>query len=146
MKKILAFFSMVMLVAQLATAGDVVTTDINKLPAAAREALTKHFPKAKVSHIKIDKDMLQAPKYDVMLDNGTKVEFNSKGQWTEVESKKSAVPSSIVPANIKNYVMKNFKGEKIMKIEWDRKGSEVKLSNGTELKFDSEGNFKKMDF
>lgn len=146
MKKILAFFSMVLLVAQLASAGDIVTTDINKLPAAAREILTKHFPNAKVSHIKIDKDMLQAPTYDVMLDNGTKIEFDSKGQWTEVDSKKMAVPSSVVPAYISSYVKKNFKGEKIMKIEWDRKGSEVKLSNGTELKFDSKGNFKNMDF
>lgn len=145
MKKIMTFFSLILLVTQLAFAGDLITKDMSKLPAAAREVLTKHFPNAKVSHIKIDKDALKSPSYDVMLDNGTKVEFNGKGEWTEVDCQKSAVPASVVPAAISKYITDNFKGEKIVKIEKDRKGNEIKLSNGTELKFDSMGKFIKLD-
>ena len=41
--------------------------------------LGEHFPKAKVSMIKVDRHLLKKTDYDVRLTNGTKIEFTNKG-------------------------------------------------------------------
>lgn len=58
---------------------DKYTIDRKDLPQEARDMLDEYFPKAKVSMIKVDKHLLKKPDYDVKLTNGTKIEFNSKG-------------------------------------------------------------------
>lgn len=145
MKKILMMFAMIMLTAQIAWSGDVVTKDLNKLPASARELVKKHFPNSKISHIKIDKDIFQSASYDVMLSDGSKIDFNSKGEWREIDCKKTAVPSAFIPATISKYIKDNFTGQKIVKIERSRKGSDVTLDNGLDVKFDPYGGFLKLD-
>ena len=50
------------------------------LPDAAKEMLDEHFPKAKVSMIKVDRHLLKKTDYDVKLTNGTKIEFSNKGR------------------------------------------------------------------
>ena len=50
----------------------------------------------------------------------------------------SEVPSKIVPAAIRDYVKTNYPDAKILRIERDRKGYEVKLSNRWEISFDSQ--------
>lgn len=62
------------------------------LPVTAQEMLNEHFPKAKVSMIKVDRHLLKKADYDVKLTNGTKIEFNNKGKWTLVDCKKKSVP------------------------------------------------------
>lgn len=145
MKKILAILVLVMLTVQFSLAGDVVTKDVNKLPAPARELIKKHFPNTKISYINIDKDIFQSTSYDVTLSDGTKVDFNNKGEWTEVDCQKMAVPAGFIPSAISKYIKENFAGQKIVKIERGRKGSEVALSNGLDVKFDPYGGFLKLD-
>ena len=74
----------------------------NDLPATAQEFLKKHFPKGKVSMVKTDKHLLKKIDYDVKMVNGTKIEFNNKGQWTSVDCKTREVPQSIVLKPIRN--------------------------------------------
>ena len=83
--------------------------------------------------------------YKVYLANGTKVEFDGDGAWKEVDGKRNAIPTGFIPAKISNYVKRSFPNTTITKIERDRKEIEVKLNNGLELKFDKNGNFKKID-
>ena len=102
MKKL--FFLLVMMIglSVQAMAKDVITRDVNQLPQAARIVIQKNFPKAKLSYIKIDKDFLEAATYEVIFEDGTQVEFNSKGEWTEVDCKLNAVPAAFIPTAIKN--------------------------------------------
>ena len=79
---------------------------------------------------------LLGKKYDVIFTNGEKIEFDSKGQWTDIECKQSQVPAALVPAAIAAFVKKNYPQAAILKIERDRKTYEVELSNRLELKFD----------
>lgn len=129
-----------------ASAGDTYTLDRNDLPEEAREFLTQHFPKAKVGMIKVDKHLLKKTDYDVKLTNGTKIEFNNSGAWTEVDCKTKAVPEALVIKPIRRYVDKNFKGLAIVKIEKKATSFEIELSDGVDLKFDRLGNFKSADF
>lgn len=145
MKKIVAMFIMAILTVQVAIAGDVVTKDVNQLPASARETIKKHFPQAKISYIKIDKDLLKSKTYEATLTNGTEIDFNSKGEWTDIDCKKAAVPAAFVPASISQYVKENFAGHSVVKIERERKMYKVELNNGLDLNFDKMGAFLRMD-
>ena len=145
MKKLVAMFVLAVLTLQVAIAGDVVTKDETQLPVAAREVIKKNFPQAKISYIKIDKDIFQSKTYEATLTNGTEIEFNSKGEWVEVDCKKAIVPASLIPVNVAKYVKDNFAGQHIVKIERVRKGYETELNNGLDVKFDMNGNFMRLD-
>ena len=68
------------------------------------------------------------------------VDFNSKGQWTEVDCDGSEVPDAIVPVQIMTYVKGTYPNSRIKEIEKDRRGYEIKLSNNLELSFDKKFN------
>lgn len=144
MKKILFLMAMLVSSLQFAMAGDVVTRDVNKLPVAAREMISKHFPQTKVSYIKIEKDLFQSTSYDVKLADGIELEFNSKGEWLEIDCKNKAVPSTFIPQAISKYMKANYSGHKTVKIERNRKGYELTLENGLEVDFDQFGGFLKL--
>lgn len=121
------------------TAEEIVT--LSQLPQAAQQFLTKHYPNVKLSYAKFDNEIV-SKSYDAVLENGTKIEFDSKGDWTQIDTKKGEVPAAVVPSQIKSYVATNFKGTKITEIEKEsfKKGYSINLSSGLELKFDR--NFK----
>ena len=95
MKKILSVLVLAIVAIQLAFAGDVITKDINQLPLAARNFINQHFVKPQVAHIKIDSEIL-SKKYEVLLTNGTEIDFDSKGNWQEVDAKKGRIPATII--------------------------------------------------
>ena len=111
----------------------------------AREFLTTHFPKGKVSMIKVDKHLLKKTDYDVKLVNGTKIEFNNAGKWTSVDCKTREVPEALVIRPIRKYIERNFPDTKIVKIEKKTFGFELEVSDGIEVKFDRLGTFKSVE-
>lgn len=121
---------------------DSYTISRDKLPEKAREMLDEHFPKAKVSMIKVDKHLLKKTDYDVKLTNGTKIEFSNAGKWTSVDCKKREVPEKLVPRTIRNHVGKNYSEATIVKIVKKSAGYEIGLSDGSQLKYNLLGQFK----
>lgn len=109
----------------------------NQLPAQAQSFLNENFADAKISYAKLETDFLERS-YEVVLADGTKLEFTNKGSWKEVDCRYGEVPSAIVPAPIKNYISENYSGSRVLKIERDSRGYEVKLSNKLELKFNND--------
>jgi hypothetical protein len=81
----------------------------------------------------------------VVLADGTKLEFTSKGDWKEVDCRYEEVPAAVIPQAIKEYVSSNYPGEKILKIERDRGYYELKLSNRYELTFNKNYNIVDID-
>lgn len=142
MKKHIYILLVILFVSLTGFAFDKYSINRDDLPQAAQEFLTEHFPKGKVSMLKVDKHLLKKTDYDVKLVNGTKIEFSNSGKWTSVDCNKSAVPEKIIPATIRKYVSKNYSGEKIVKIEKSTTKYTVKLSNDTELLFSLLGTFK----
>lgn len=114
---------------------DKYTINRSDLPEEAREMLDEHFPKAKVSMIKVDRHLLKKTDYDVKLTNGTKIEFSNKGKWTSVDCKKREVPTALVPDKIRKYVTKNFDSSKIVSIAKRNAGFDIRLGDGRKLRF-----------
>ena len=108
--------------------------NVNELPATAQTLLSKHFKGQKVMLATIESGVVSRS-YDVVLRNGTKLEFDKKGNLTEIDCKRGIVPSQLIPQPIKNYLKENYKGEAVRKIELNKKEYEVELTNGIDLTF-----------
>ena len=145
MKKLLGLIVCMLLTVSAMCARDRVSRDVNLLPTEARELIKNHFAEASISYLKVDKNLFRVEGYDVRLTDGTELDFNSKGQWTEIEAEKNAVPASLIPDVIKKYMKHNYNGQRVKKIKHNRRGYELKLSNGLEVEFDNMGNFLRLD-
>lgn len=124
---------------------DKITKDTSVLPTVSRQFLSRHFAKIPVSHIKIEKALMGIDSYDVILTDGTNVEFNRKGEWKEVKRHKTAIPAAIVPKSIREYVKKHYPSAVIIAIDKDSRNYEVDLNNKTELKFNLKGKLTDID-
>lgn len=118
----------------VANAGNDKPINVNELPAKAQTLLSKHFKGQKVMLATIESGVV-SKSYDVVLRNGTKLEFDKKGNLTEIDCKQGIVPSQLIPQPIKNYLKENYRGEAVRKIEWNKKEYEVELTNGIDLTF-----------
>ena len=125
------------------SARDQVISD-QQLPAAAKTFVKQYFKNRTVSLAKKDVDP-GSTSYDVVLNSGTKIEFNAKGEWKEVDCAPAAVPAALIPAAIAKYVKANYANLKIVKIEREATGYDIELSNDVDLQFDKQGNFVRID-
>ena len=118
----------------VANAGNDKPINVNELPAKAQTLLSKHFKGQKVMLATIEFGVVSRS-YDVVLRNGTKLEFDKKGNLTEIDCKQGFVPSQLIPQPIKNYLKENYRGEAVRKIKLNKKEYEVELTNGIDLTF-----------
>ena len=118
----------------VANAGNNKPISVNALPAKVQTLLSQHFNGQKVMLVTIESGVVSRS-YDVVLRNGTKLEFDKKGNLTEIDCKQGIVPSQLIPQPIKNYLKENYRGEAVRKIELNKKEYEVELTNGIDLTF-----------
>ena len=107
---------------------------VQSLPAAAKQFVAANFPGATIVYAAKDDG-----KYETTLSTGAKVDFTKKGVWDKVDCHTTAVPAAIVPAAIAAYVKASFPNTVITKIDKERYGYEIELSNDIELKFNHAG-------
>ena len=107
---------------------------VDQLPDAAKAFVQTHFPQRKI--MLAEKDWNS---YECRLDDGTKIEFNRKGSWKEVDCHLNEIPAGIVPATIMEYVKANFPGCIVTKVDKERYGYDIGLSNDLDLKFNYQG-------
>ena len=115
---------------------------LDKMPQKAQAFVAQYFPGADIAIAKQERSVADRS-YDVIFNNGDKVEFDRNGVWTNVDCKYTAVPDGIVPDKIAGYVKGHFPGVKVIQIEKDDRRYEVELSNGVELTFNN--SFKLLD-
>ena len=118
----------------VANAGNDKPISVNALPAKAQTLLNNHFNGQKVMLATIESGVVSRS-YDVVLQNGTKLEFDKKGNLTEIDCKQGIVPALLIPQAIKNYLKDNYAGQSVKKIELKKNEYEVKLANGLDLTF-----------
>jgi len=124
---------------------DRITRDVSELPAESRQFISSYFAQADISHIKIEKNLLGVKNYDVILTDGTNIEFNRSGEWTDIDRNNASIPSTLIPSTITTYVNANFAGRQIISIEREARECSVKLNNGMELTFNNSGKLIEID-
>ena len=67
-----------------------------ELPVQAQQFVKQYFPSATYSRVEKEKDNGKW-EYEATLSDGTKIDFNNKGEWKSVDCKFSALPSGIIP-------------------------------------------------
>ena len=135
MKRILVAIISLMAVVGISKADDR-QIKFERLPAAAQKFVKTNFADNTVVFVTKDDDLI-APDYEVVLDNGTVLQFSSAGSLEKIEAFRTGVPQNLVPEKINHYVSANYPGTTYREYEQDRGKHEVKLSNGLELTFNS---------
>ncbi len=138
-KRLFLVALMCMIMSATTFASDRVIT-ANQLPATAQTFINQTFPGATIMYAEIDDG-----KYEVHLNDGTEINFDRKGNWDKVDCKLKAVPAHLIPATIASNVETQFSGTVITKIDKERYGDEIELSNGLDLKFNRQGMLSEID-
>lgn len=114
--------------------------EVTELPLASINFIREYFPSATV--VKAKKDAEQGEKgYEVILSDGTEVEFWKDGKWREVDGKKNPIPTAYIDRKIVDYVAKNYPNNKITHIDYGHKDVDVDLTDKIDLEFTKEGTF-----
>ncbi len=118
---------------------------LNQLPQTAQAFIQKHFDAKNVAHVIEEDEFFSSKEYKVAIADGTQIEFDSKGNWTEIDSDVQPVPQAIIPNNIRQYISKSFPNNQVVQISRSSRKYDVELASGIDLEFDSKGKFKRID-
>lgn len=145
MKKILSLILALVLYASFAIAApdDDIAVAFEQIPACSRTFVTTHFPNAQVACCFRDNHS-----FEVRLADAVEIEFDTAGNWKEVDCKYKAVPASVmklVPEPIGTYTLRSYPSSVITKVKVKAWGYEIELSNGLEVEFNRSGRFLRVD-
>lgn len=120
----------------------------NKLPGNAQDFISQHF--SSVSVEKVDENstwqIWEDDKFEVKLSNGMELDFDENGNLMEIDSQNNeAIPMSALPSKVRSYLEGNHADMQVIGWEKQDQEQEVELADGTEVEFDAEGNFRKLD-
>ena len=144
MKKILLSALAVATLAVTPTMAEDVAITAQRLPEAAKKFLKTNYSTSKVVSAMHDRDISDND-YTVVLDDGTKIEFDGSGKWESIKNRAGNMPAGVVPAKIATYISTNYPSTKVEKIERKRYGYEVELTSDLDLRFSTEGRFMGID-
>ena len=134
MKKIVVILMCVFAMSAFVSCDRVVSAD--KLPAQAKQFVAAHFNGIEVLSVRKD-----GFKYDVVLFDGTEIEFSHGGQWIEVDCGLNPLPDGVLPVNTAKYLTAKFPMNFATHVKFEHKRYEVELDNDLDLLFDKNGNF-----
>lgn len=117
----------------------------SKLPQKAQHFFEAYFSQDEIIAISVDNPYYFGTEYEIVLKDGSKIEFTSQGEWLEVKMKNKPVPLPVVPQKIMQYLKKSFPDTFVTSMK--KKGSlyKVKISNALELEFSRQGKFLRFD-
>ncbi|EAI5839744.1 hypothetical protein B7A38_02065 [Campylobacter coli] len=105
----------------------------SELPNNAKEFISKNFKTAQIGLVKKDIDS-----YDVILNDGTEIDFIITGEWKDVDGKYKALPNSILP-NIMPKISASSNAQ-IIEVSREINGYKFELSNQLKIYTDAQGN------
>lgn len=110
-----------------------------ELPVQAQQFVKQYFPSATYSHVEKEKDHGKW-EYEVLLSDGTKIDFNNKGEWKCVDCKYSTLPAGIIPDAIVADIAQRYPSQQPYKIEKETGGYEIDIP-GFDLYYSNNGKF-----
>ncbi|MBO5839174.1 MAG: PepSY-like domain-containing protein [Bacteroidales bacterium] len=119
--------------------------EFSQLPANAQSIIKTHFADKVISTIFYENDLFDKD-YEVRFEDGSKIDFDGNGEWTNIEVKKNGgVPVGVIPSAINSYVSSKHPNHYVIDIEKDCREYNVELNNGIDMVFGKNGNFKRYD-
>lgn len=116
-----------------------------QLPVTVQTFVQQAFPGRTITYAEKDQELTGA-KYDVVLNDGTRVEFDTDDEWDKIECPLTEpVPTALIPPSIATHIQANYPDALIVKIDRERNGYEVELANGLELKYNKQGVLTEVD-
>lgn len=106
----------------------------SELPNNAKEFISKNFKTAQIGLVKKDIDS-----YDVILNDGTEIDFMINGEWKEVDGKYKALPYTILPG-VMEKVSATQPNAQILEIDKEINGYKFKFNNNMKVYTDMQGN------
>ncbi|WP_029035639.1 PepSY-like domain-containing protein [Salinimicrobium terrae] len=118
------------------------------LPATAQNFVSEHFSAVTVNEVEeySNWQIWEDEKYEVRLSNGIELDFDENGNLIEIDSQRNeAITMSALPSKVTSYLEANYPNAQVIGWEKQDKEQEIELADGTELEFDIQGNFRKID-
>ena len=113
----------------------------DKVPPSSKAFIDQYFPEMTVVLVEMDDDDDNGMEYSVLLNDGTKIEFDLQGEWKRVGRNKTGVPATLVPKPINEYVKTNYPEDVITKLSRKPYGFKIELSNDEDVRFNPQGQF-----
>jgi hypothetical protein len=115
-----------------------------ELPPAANEFLKQHFNGIGIEKAKKDAEHGEKG-YEVILADGTEIEFWKDGKYREVDGNDKPIPTAFIDPKIVDYCKKNYPDAQITHIDYGHNDVDVDLTGKIDLEFDKDGKFLKAD-
>lgn len=115
----------------------------SEIPTAIKSYVTENFPENPIIQAVKDRDGITTT-YDIILDQNITLEFNSDKEIIDIDGA-IALPNSVIPEKIAQYVSTNHPANTITNWEMDDRRQKVKLNNGLELEFNKDSDFLRID-
>ena len=115
--------------------------DDTKIPARSKAFIDQFFPESSVVIVEMEEDGDGLEEYEVWLNDGTKIDFDLQGEWKVVARKKTGVPLSLIPQQIKDFVKTKHPNNVITKFSRKDYGYKLELSDDMDLRFNKQYQF-----
>lgn len=115
--------------------------DDTKIPARSKAFIDQIFPESSVVIVEMEEDGDGLEEYEVWLNDGTKIDFDLQGEWKVVARKKTGVPLSLIPQQIKYFVKTKYPNNVITKFSRKDYGYKLELSDDMDLRFNKQYQF-----
>lgn len=134
-RKLLAFLPILLGVWMLSSCDDEKKIDFGELPGEARSFIENYFPSADILSIVQEKEDGRK-EYQVQLSDGTEMEFDEDGAWTNIECYYSPLPTGILPATVIAKVEELHSGAYINGVEKEQGGYVVEVTAADGIDWD----------
>ena len=113
-------------------------TQFEQLPATAQEFVKTYFNEYKVQYILSGREFAEVDQ-KIRFEDGTEIELNAKGEWTDVSSKQKCIPTGFILKEITDFVEANHKNMCITDVEREFNRIKIELNDNLEIEFNNKG-------
>ncbi|WP_304353349.1 PepSY-like domain-containing protein [Brachyspira innocens] len=133
LKQIILLASVMMLSIASVFAADM-PIQANQLPKKAQDFISANFANDPIVYAEQDRNSFKAE-----LQSGVEIDFDRNGDWTDVGSERTPLPTKFIPANIMKAVEGKYPQVPVLEISKEYLSYKLKLGNNREVYVDNNG-------
>ncbi|KWW31215.1 MAG: hypothetical protein AUK63_488 [bacterium P3] len=112
---------------------------VKQMPKTAQTFINDYWPRVAVLHVEREDG-----RYNAMLEDGTAITFNRKGQWLSIDNE-YGFPNHFLPEGIGDFIRRQYPDSYIAHVSRHAEGHTVVLNTGLELHYDRYGHIQRVD-